>query len=157
MTRAEIEGLYRQYGAFVLRRARTLLGDEAMALDAMQDVFTALVSGSEQFRKASSPLTYLYQVTTHRCLNLIRNRATQERLLEQEHAGEGSVDGPESKLAVAELLRALPADLQEIAVYYYVDQMDQQEIANLTGLSRRTIGNRLDEFKQRARAVGGAT
>jgi RNA polymerase sigma-70 factor (ECF subfamily) len=156
MTRADIEGLYRKYGAFVLRRARTLLGDDAMALDAMQDVFTALVSASEQFRGASSTLTYLYQLTTHRCLNLIRNEQTQQRLLKHHHRGEAVVEGPERQLAVAELLRRLPIELQEIAVYYYVDQMDQQEIATLTGLSRRTVGNRLEEFKQRARAAGEA-
>jgi RNA polymerase sigma-70 factor, ECF subfamily len=155
MERAEIETLYRRYGPSVLRRARALLGDEALAFDVMQDVFIGLVSGGAQFKGQSSPLTFLYQVTTHRCLNLLRDSSTQARLLQVKSPGEGAAPSPEGAVTVAQLLRALPDELREIAVYYYVDQMDQQEIATLTGLSRRTIGNRLEEFRARARAVGG--
>ena len=42
---------------------------------------------------------------------------------------------------------ASPLDLFEIAVYYYyVDKMKHEEIAELLGVSRRTIGNRLTRF-----------
>jgi len=125
-----------------------------MAFDVMQDVFTRLVSGQDEFRGESSPLTFLYQVATHRCLNLIRDALTKGRLLALEPRGEAGPTTPEQSVAVAELLRAVPEDLREIAVYYFVDQMDQQEIATLTGVSRRTIGNRLDAFKTLARAAG---
>jgi RNA polymerase sigma-70 factor (ECF subfamily) len=58
---------------------------------------------------------------------------------------------------VRQLLLEVPEQLREIAVYYYVDQMDQEEIAALLGVSRRTVGNRLEEFKAAARAAGGAS
>ena len=40
-----------------------------------------------------------------------------------------------------------PAELREIAIYYYVDEMSHDEIAALVGVSRRTVGNRLEEFR----------
>ena len=41
----------------------------------------------------------------------------------------------------------------EIAVYYFVDQMSQDEIALLTSIPRRTVGYRLEQFRARALAV----
>ena len=39
----DVETLYRKYGAMVLRRCRSMLGDEQSAQDATQDVFVALL------------------------------------------------------------------------------------------------------------------
>ena len=38
----------------------------------------------------------------------------------------------------------LDDELREIAVYYFVDQMNHEEIAQLLGVSRRTVGNRVE-------------
>ena len=40
-----------------------------------------------------------------------------------------------------------------MAVYYYVDQMNQDEIAATVGTSRKTVGNRLREFRARAQTL----
>lgn len=157
MTRAEVEQLYTRYAPAVLRRARSILGDAAMAQDAMHDVFAVLVREEDRFRGQSSVLTWLYQATTHRCLNLLRDRTTRERLLAEQVPSERASPGPEDLSYVRELLLEVPEALREIAIYYYVDQMDQEEIAALLGVSRRTVGNRLEEFKTAARAAGGAT
>ena len=156
MTRAEVEKLYTRYAPAVLRRARSILGDAAMAQDAMHDVFAVLVREEDRFRGESSVLTWLYQATTHRCLNLLRDGATRDRLLAQRSPDEGTAPGPEAHTLVRQLLLEVPEELREIAVYYYVDQMDQEEIAALLGVSRRTVGNRLEAFKTAARAAGGA-
>jgi DNA-directed RNA polymerase specialized sigma24 family protein len=53
------------------------------------------------------------------------------------------------------ILAALPEELAEIAVYYHVDELDQAEIAALLGVSRRTIGYRLERFEEEARKIVG--
>ena len=60
-----LEDLYRRYGPSVLRRARTLLGNDADAQDAMQEVFMKVMRSSDDFRGAASPMTWLYRVTTN--------------------------------------------------------------------------------------------
>jgi DNA-directed RNA polymerase specialized sigma24 family protein len=40
----------------------------------------------------------------------------------------------------------VPDELQDIAVYYYVDELSHEEIAGIVGVSRRTVGNRLATF-----------
>ena len=77
---AAIERLYRSHGHAVLRRARLLLGNEADAQEALQEVFAALLRAPQDLRSAGSALGWLYQATTHFCLNQLRNRRTGARL-----------------------------------------------------------------------------
>jgi DNA-directed RNA polymerase specialized sigma24 family protein len=42
LERADLDRIYRRYAGFVLRRARTILGDGALAHDVCQDVFVQL-------------------------------------------------------------------------------------------------------------------
>jgi RNA polymerase sigma-70 factor (ECF subfamily) len=53
----------------------------------------------------------------------------------------------EARVVVKKILREVPEDLQEIAIYYYVDEMSHEEIAAIVGVSRRTVGNRLATFQ----------
>lgn len=157
MELAPIEELYRRHGAMVLRRARRILGEEEAARDAMQEVFVKVMRDRESFRGEASPVTWLYKVTTNLCLNKIRD-ASRQRALLAENAPAREVSGgvaPEDRAAVATLIASLPDELREIAVYYYVDEMNQDEIAEIAGVSRRTVGNRLEEFRMAARAALG--
>jgi DNA-directed RNA polymerase specialized sigma24 family protein len=54
---------------------------------------------------------------------------------------------------VRALLRAVPAEAQEIAVLYYVDELTQVEIAEVTKRSLPTIRKRLRQFLVHARAA----
>lgn len=152
MDQASIEALYRTYGGMVLRRARTLLGDEQAAQDMMQEVFMKAIRAFAGFRGESSLTTWLYQVTTNHCLNVIRDGARRRRAIERRMpAAEPRLVSAEDRIGVDQLLRLLPRELCEVAIYYYVDQMNQDEIAELLGISERTVRNRLKEFRDAAR------
>lgn len=160
--RAELEALYRSYGPLVRRRARTLLGDDLEAQDALQEVFVRVIGAMSEFRRQSQPSTWLYRITTNLCLNRIRdgrrrrehlNRLGEEALRSEEH-GRQPVS-PETRATLRRILGDLDPELSEIAIYYYVDEMDQVEIAQILGVSRRTIGYRLDRFRTEAQRVLG--
>jgi RNA polymerase sigma-70 factor, ECF subfamily len=152
---ASIEDLYRTYGPSVLRRARTLLGDEQAARDAMQEVFFRALRSKVKFFEGMSPMTWFYRVTTNYCLNMLRNQDRRIRALAVKPVPDASAAVSEDQIAIRELLAILPEELGQIAIYYYVDQMNQDEIAKILGVSRRTIGNRLEEFRKLARAELG--
>jgi RNA polymerase sigma-70 factor (ECF subfamily) len=149
--RPSIEELYRTYGPSVLRRARVLLGDEQSARDAMQEVFVRAMQSKVEFHEGVSPMTWFYRVTTNYCLNTIRNQSRRLRVLSSQPLVEAAESGAEDRVAIKEILGRVPEELGQIAVYYFVDHMKQEEIAELIGVSRRTIGNRLEEFKKLAR------
>jgi RNA polymerase sigma-70 factor (ECF subfamily) len=153
--RGELEALYRSYGALVRRRARGILGDEHEAEDAMQEVFVRVINAMGEFRRQSQPSTWLYRITTNLCLNRLRDgRRRRDHLT---RLGQEAIDTPrvsnmppELRSTMERLLAAVPAELAEAAVYYYVDEMDQAEIAKLVGVARRTVGYRLDRFRAEA-------
>ena len=155
MNAAAIEALYRKYGPAVLRRARAILRDEQAGRDVMQEVFIQAIRESGAFRGEASPMTWIYRITTNLCLNRIRDEGRRAQLL-AEHLPDEEEARPataEQKVTLAAILRQVPDELREIAVYYYVDQMSHDEIAALVKVSRRTVGNRLDEFRRVARAA----
>jgi RNA polymerase sigma-70 factor (ECF subfamily) len=157
MDRAQITELYRKHGPMVLRRARALLGDEQAAKDAMQEVFIRALKAGSEFRGESSPTTWLYRVTTNYCLNQMRDGARRRQLL-SENAPPPDVapaDSPESRLGIAQVIARAPQEMREILVYYFVDHMNHEEIAALMGVSRRTVGNRLESFYALARQAFG--
>ncbi len=148
-----VEELYAKYGAMVLRRARAMLSDEQAARDATQEIFTRVLASWADFRADSSPVTWLYRATTNHCLNALRDGARHSAALDQlGHAAVGHAPaGLDERLTLRAVLDRVPAALREIAVYYYLDQLSHEEIAKLTGTSRRTVGNRLVEFHAAAR------
>jgi len=154
---AEVEALYRRYGATVHRRACALLGgSEADASDAVQEVFIKVLGSYHEFRGESSPMTWLYRVTTNLCLNRLRDRRRQGELLQQaalELPPPGTL-GPGRRLELTPDIRALLLEFPEqealAGVYHHVDGMSHEEIAPLLEVSRRTVGNLLARFRERA-------
>ncbi len=120
----------------------------------MQEVFVWALRADSTFRGDASPVTWLYRVTTNYCLNVIRDSARRRDLLgTQQPSAVASRPVAEDQLAVTGILAQLPEELREIAIYYYVDDMNHDEIASILGVSRRTVGNRLDQFRSSAQAL----
>ena len=148
---AAIERLYRSHGHAVLRRARLLLGSEPDAQEALQEVFAALLRAPEDLSSAGSALGWLYQATTHFCLNQLRNRRTGTRLLQQSVApGSRAAAGPspEAMAELRSLLVRMPADAAAAAVYHHMDGMTHAEVAEMLGCSRRKVGYLLERAQR---------
>jgi RNA polymerase sigma-70 factor (ECF subfamily) len=145
-----------------LRRARSLLGSEQEAWEALQELFLSLLDRPEQLSDPASSLTgFLYKATTNLCLNRIRNRATRARLLDAHVAprdAEGRSEGPRAERLVIlrELLAGLPDDLASAAVYFYGDEMTHEEIAKVMGCSRRHVGDLIERLHARVAMSEGA-
>ncbi len=143
MTGGSVDKLYREHGHAVLRRARRLLRNDEDARDVMQDVFLDVFKHPDRFDARSSIATYLYAATTHACLNRIRDGKTRTRLVAIESAARTGQAPPrsESCALATEILARLSDDDAALAVYLYCDELTHQEIAELSGWSRRHVGD----------------
>ena len=74
----DVESLYRKYGPMVLRRCRSLLGDEDQAMDAMQETFVKLLRYKERLTD-KAPSSMLYCIATNVCLNMMRSQRRRPR------------------------------------------------------------------------------
>jgi RNA polymerase sigma factor (sigma-70 family) len=124
-----------------------MLGSVSDADEVVHDVCLALSPAPQQLRLESTVTTYLYGAVTHACLNRIRNRRTRERLLSVHGAqpSEPSASG-EWIVAARHLLAQLPEELAELAVYRYVDELSQREIARVIGCSHTQVGRLTDRL-----------
>lgn len=147
--RTAIEALYRSHGHIVLRRARMLLGSEADAQEALQEVFASLLKSPEAVRNPRSMVGWLYRATTHFCLNQLRNLRTGARLLESRApAGDVPAVNVEAMAEVRRVLALLAADVAAAVVYHHLDGMTHAEVADLLGCSRRQVGYLLERARE---------
>lgn len=151
VTETELADLYRRYSPMVYRRCLRFF-DPAEAEDVMQEIFVHLIDRMDSFRGDAKPSSWLYRVATNFCLKRVSRQARRrelwrdsQELLESPSA---QLAGQESRLALSQLWHLLPEDLVTIGVYYHGDGMSQEEIGELMGLSRRTVGNRLATLAQ---------
>ena len=149
MIDASVRQFYERNGRTIVGRARTLLADVEAAKDVMQEVVVLVVTKETHVLELPQPGPWLYRVTTNMCLNRLRDERRRKELIGA-HPDEPLHPGDVEKRAIVlDILRRVPAALQEVAVYHYVDEMSHDEIADLMGISRRTVGNRLAAFKKR--------
>ena len=149
---------YERYGRALRRKATRMVG-AADAGDVVQALFVELL----QRGAVDVDLPYLYRAVTNRCLSLLRDESNRARLLAQE----GAILAPAPRTAcddvvidhdlLAKLVRELDDDHCQVLTYRYVDDMTQDEIATLLGLSRKTIGHRLDRIREVVAKVAGMT
>jgi RNA polymerase sigma factor (sigma-70 family) len=150
---AAIEKLYRDHGHVVLRRARALMRSESEARDVVQDIFLSLLQRPGQLTGVERITAWLYRITTHHCLNALRNQRGRGRLLGALRSSSGAVTSRfEHFTQVRLLLARLPDPLGEVAVYSHVDGMTYDEIAAMMGCSRRQVGYMLERIRAIATA-----
>lgn len=152
--------LYTQYGGTVYGRCFYILRDKAKAEDAMQDVFAKALENLSGFRAEASPLTWLIQIATHHCLNVLRSERApwRARFVREESSKSEAAGGPavfEDRDLVRRLLARLDPETQAAAIYYHVDEMTLDEVASALGRSVPTVRKRLELFATELRKEGG--
>jgi RNA polymerase sigma-70 factor (ECF subfamily) len=153
--RATIEDLYNRFAPTIYARCRQILRDSAGAEDATQEVFSRIQDHLARIEGERQALGWLYRAATNYCLNEVRNGRTRALLLAA--VPEATEADAEKRLSqrelVVRLIRDLPEDLALIAWLYHVDELEQAEIAEVCGVSRRTVIARLQRFEDQARGL----
>jgi len=151
------QSAYRTWGPALVRKAERILRSREDAIDVVHALFADLLPRWTQ----DVDLPYLYRAVTNRCLNVVRDRGTRARLLEREHTSAAPVGRVrlEDQVVGIGLIAALADRLDgghlDVLVARFVDDMTQDEIAEHLGLSRKTIGKRLDRIRDEVIALRG--
>jgi RNA polymerase sigma-70 factor (ECF subfamily) len=153
----QVSQLYRELGPVVFRRCLRLLGDRAAAEDATQEVFVKLLRDMARLQDRETMLPWIFRVATNHCLNLRRDarHRGQDALAQDldvvaDTRGDGPSGYPDRQLAQA-ILSRFDEETQAVAIGVFVDGMEHKEIANMLGISRRTVSRKLDRFVESAR------
>ena len=138
MDDARLAALYRRYGPAVYSRCRRVLRDESLAEDATQEVFVRVLRHIDEAPDDEAAL---------------RARGSQAEPVADlpERAGEHPETALGERDSCLKALGSVSEKLRAPAVLYYVDGMEQAQIADVLGVSRRTVINRLQEFAVKAK------
>jgi RNA polymerase sigma-70 factor (ECF subfamily) len=148
---------YERHGRALIRRAVRILGNAEDARDVVQGLFVDL----HQRGELPADLPYLYRAVTNRCLTLLRDESNRARLLDRNDtslvppARTACDDRAIGLDLLTKLVRELGAPEIEVLTYRYLDDMTQDEIASLLGLSRKTVGRRLERVREVVRRITG--
>jgi RNA polymerase sigma-70 factor (ECF subfamily) len=152
---ADPQSAYRAFGPALVRKAERMLRSREDAVDVVHAVFADLIPSWN----SNVDLPYLYKAVTHRCINLMRDRGTRARLLAREPVaaapvGRVRLDDEVVGLAlIAQLVERLDDAHFQVLVCRFIDDMTQDEIADQLGVSRKTIGKRLDRIRDAVTAL----
>ncbi len=157
--------LYDLMGRRAFGLAYTVIGDSALAEDAVQDAFLSLWKQAEKVSQSRGKIESLLLTMVHRrAVDHIRKRARSARAnsaLELEsHDSEPrdpqqlAVDRTEQADAVS-ALKSLPEEQQHVIELAYFRGLTQREIADETGVSIGTVKGRIRLGLEKLRTAFG--
>ncbi len=148
-----VEELVRAHEAQVYRLAVSMLDDAAEAAEATQDAFIIALDRLNTFRGEATFATWLYAITLNVCRGRLRKRRARERLTHVLHTLFRIDAGPaqpeqqaianEADSAVWHAIRALNDVHREVIVLRYFHDLRQADIAQVLGVTDRTVRARL--------------
>ncbi|WP_232531157.1 sigma-70 family RNA polymerase sigma factor [Microlunatus antarcticus] len=143
--------LVRRYQAPLYRHAWRLTQDRRAAEDVVQEAFLTAWRRLPTLDRAEAFRSWLYQITTRRCLDVVRGRRPEESLdlgTVAEPVASGA--GPETRLEQREQLQDLAAALQTLPVgpraawsLREIDELSYDEIATALDLPVSTVRGRI--------------
>jgi RNA polymerase sigma-70 factor (ECF subfamily) len=164
--RAALEELCRRYRQPAYRVAYRLLGNEADALDAVQEGFVKALTHLSGFQGRSSFKTWLLRVVSNAALDLGRQRGRRETVsLDTNPNGEGShpallsldetglgLERADLRFLLEQALGLLSSVQKQTFVLYAEAGLSYREVAEVMGTSIGTVMSRLYYARQKLRA-----
>lgn len=142
--------LYRRYAPTIYSRCLRILGNKAAAEDAAQETFLRVQRHHGSAPKSDEAVRWIYRIATNHCLNELR-RERNHALTQGDLPDIGDQRLAEERIVDRDLLQRLvamaPERVGETAWLYHVDDLDQDEVARVLGVSRRSVVNYLTQFR----------
>jgi RNA polymerase sigma-70 factor (ECF subfamily) len=137
--------LYYRYRDWAVRLAWRFTGNQADALDVLQDTFTYLFRKFPGFRLTANMTTFLYPAVKNLSLKVIRRRRRTIVSDEIVEAVSPSTqpEPPDTRAELAEVMAGLPETHREVVLMRYVDDLSLAEIAEALDIPLGTVKSRL--------------
>jgi RNA polymerase sigma-70 factor (ECF subfamily) len=151
-----VEEFYTKYGPMVLRRCRRLLRDEALSLDAMQEVFVQVLLKEKELAD-SYPSSLLYTMATNISIDIIRKRKRRleetisDDLVDRIAVMDDSFDRVEHRSVLDRIFNREKTSTRLIAILHFVDGLTLEEVAKEVNMSVSGVRKRLRFLQEQAK------
>ena len=150
----------------VYHLALRMTGREEDARDATQDAFLTALRKLSSYRGEAAFTTWMHRVTVNACYDLLRKRQRQPVLDrgDEDHARPEPVPMPDHaddaslSIDVRRALLQVPEDFRVVMLLHDVQDLPQEEVAEILGIAVGTVKSRLHRGRVAlARAMGVPT
>jgi RNA polymerase sigma factor (sigma-70 family) len=153
--------LYRKYADKVYRKCYTLLKDQGLAEDAMQDIFVKVMMNLASFNERAQFSTWIYSITYNFCIDYIRKHKKEKQMFvdDIERAPDLQDDVPDEFLLSMEVkrlkvvLERLPLDDHTILLMKYQDDMSIRDIADILKKTESAVKMKLKRAKEKSQEI----
>lgn len=153
------EQIFRQHYVPLCRYAGTLCGNKEDAEEMVQQVFVKIWETKETIEIESNLTGYLYRAVYHQFLNMVRKRKVTNMYEENMKGSMQVYTNPLDRTRNAELqqklesaLEKLPGQCRLIFKLNRFEELRYKEIANVLGLSIKTVENQMGKALKILRA-----
>lgn len=152
--------LYKKYAGKVYAKCFSILKDEGLASDALQDIFMKILLNLASFGEKSSFSTWIYSITYNYCIDIIRRKKKEKNLFSEDIEKTPDVIDEEVpdqyllELDVKKLrtvLDHLPADDKMVLLMKYQDDMSIKEIADALDKTESAVKMKIKRAKHKAK------
>ena len=145
----------------MFRLALRMCGNEADADEVAQEAFLSAWKGLPNFRGESRFSTWLYQLTTHAAIDLMRRekrQAAAEDIDEITAADDGpspqqQVERAETQREIRSALMQLPEEYRQVLLLRFMQELSYEEIGRALKLPVGTVKSRLNRAKAQLKDI----
>ena len=144
--------IYERYEQPLLHTACRMLGHQQDAEDAVQMTFLKLYRSIKKFRYQSKFSTYLFRILMNTCFDQL-DKKKKMRTQTLEGVNPSCRPKHDLRLQLEEAISSLPDQQKACFVLYAVEEMKQDEISDVLGLSIGGVKSNIFHAKQKLRQL----
>lgn len=142
------ESLLDIYGSRILKLCFLILKDEALAEDAVQEVFEQVYKSIRKFRGKAALYTWIYRIAVNKCRDILKKRNEYISLDESaDFESDIDLEGQVLERAGRERIRnavfSLPHRYREIVILFYFEDLPIKDICMILNESEGTVKSKL--------------
>ncbi len=152
--------LHNRYIDKVYSKAISLLKNEAMAEDAVQEIFLKIFLNLSKFTFRSKFSTWVYSITYNYCIDLLRKQKKYKKLFTSEVDNQADLKEDEVNDKVlleiefqklGKVLEKIPLDDKTVLMMKYKDDLGIRDISGIIGKSESAVKMKIKRAKAKAR------
>lgn len=147
-----IDAFVEKYYPRMLRYCQLHIDDAGYAEDLTQETFIRFFRTLAQYQHYGKAANYLYVIAANICRDYYRKNSARKKkeipLEELPDSPAPQVEDPEQMMDVRQALEALPEEMREVAVLFFLQERKQKDIAKILGIGLPLVKYRIRKIRE---------
>lgn len=146
----EFEHLYKEYSSKIFRVCFGYFNDTEKAKDVMQDTFITVFTNLNELKNQENIAGWIYRIASNKCLRQIENEKKKQLVREYSFFDHEDVDPRVEETNFVRLHRCIAElpDMDRLIIGFYLEDLKQDKIAEILGLSHSNVRVRMHRIKE---------